>query len=283
MTKPRLAVATNSTPDWTLDTIIDEAARMESLDGIGIWEKRLEGTTAKAVRTQLDQVGLSCSGVYFLGDFTKGVDNAVEAARKTLDTTAALGAAQVLFLPGPRVDGMSLREATYMAREGLERCADIAAPLGITVSVEPLHPVMIGKYGFTNTLAQTAALRDGVANTSLCLDTWNSWWEPDLDADLERVADDIAWVHLCDYNGGANANPMNRLAVGEGVLPFEQQLRPLMRRGFDGWLEFELMQDKADTHYTADTYGEALRTSVVHTHAVLQRLREEAAVSEAAE
>ena len=266
---PRLSIATNSTPDWSLDRLLDFCADDARVEGVGVWQKRLKDTSASAVRKRMDDAGLSCSSLYFAGGFTQGVDAAMDKVSPLLDQAQTLGAPQILYLPGPRLDGQDLQTATRLAREGLERTAEAAAERGIRVGVEPLHPIMAGKYGFACTWDQTLSLMDGIPNTHLCLDTWNSWWEVGIEDKLADSASEITWIHVCDWKGGTSANPMNRATPGDGIIDFESLLSPILSAGFDNWIEFELMQDKAKPLYTSETYADALTRGLDHMESIL--------------
>jgi sugar phosphate isomerase/epimerase len=114
----------------------------------------------------------------------------------------------------------------------LNRCADVAEPLGVDLIVEPVNRYEVN---FINTCAEGVEIIERANRPCLKL-------MPDLfhmnieDASfrlaLESARRYIAYVHVADSN---------RLAPGWGHMPFDEIFRILEDIGYDGYLTAEIL------------------------------------------
>ena len=119
-------------------------------------------------------------------------------------------------------------EDREVLRAGLAELGAHAAAAGVSVFFEPLNRY---EDHMVNTLAQGAALIDGLPGVRLLADTYHmNIEEDDLCAALRSVADVLGAVHLSDSN---------RAQPGTGHVPFAAVIATLREVGFDGVLSVE--------------------------------------------
>ena len=261
----KLAISTITTSDWKYEDILRHYPQVEGLDGIGFWQDVLRGQKSADVRRQVTDAGLEISGLYFVGGFTKDLSAKLEEARRGVDQAHELGTKNLLFLSGPVTEEVDKYAALDTAKQAVAELQPYCAEAGVTLCVEPLHPIMMGKYGMLATVAQATEVMRAAPGSKLCFDTWNSWWEVGIEDWLRDRVGDIAWVHLCDWKGGQESKPMNREVPGRGVAPLSTMVNILKEGGFDGWYDVELMTDE----YRASDYPELLRRCVAGSRALL--------------
>lgn len=116
--------------------------------------------------------------------------------------------------------------------ESLAELLDFAAPLGVTIVLEPINRY---ETDFINRLDEAAAWvpRLGRPNLGLMPDLFHmNLEETSITGALVAQADLLRYVHLADSN---------RLAPGAGHLPFRDILETLRGIGYAGWAALEIL------------------------------------------
>lgn len=175
----------------------------------------------------------------WLGDFDPSRRRrALDALRAQLDGVAALGGRGVIT---PAAWGMFTRrlppfeepprtpeQDRDLLREGLAELGAHAQRAGVELLLEPLNRY---EDHMVNTVAQAAALIDGLPGVRILADTYHmNIEEDDLCAALRAVAPVLGAVHLSDSN---------RHQPGTGHVPFGAVFATLRECGFDGVLSVE--------------------------------------------
>lgn len=146
------------------------------------------------------------------------------------------------------VPDANLREGWKVAREWLREAAQAAAEAGVRVAFEPLGPEGMYQDSFIHGLDQGLRLLDDVDAdaTALVVDAWHVWAEHDLAPRLERVAERVAVVHLCDWPSGGPRALDDRVLPGDGIMPLQDQIvGPLQAGGYTGPLTLEVLSDSS--------------------------------------
>lgn len=244
------------TSEWDLEQDVATYSTIDGIDGIGIWRNELDEVGLDRAVEILDSSSLTVTSLISARGFTEDYEEAIEDGRRAIQQAAAIGAPQLLVLTGPRI-GVSTVEADDIAREALEALAPEAADAGITLAFEPIHPLDAACYSSTVTLGQAEEVVRSVPQTGLLFDTWNSWWEPDIEQTLERVSDTLVGVQIADWRSG-RVDPRDRALPGEGVVPLQSLIDVIESTGYDGWYELEVITGR----YEPDEYETMLRDAV---------------------
>jgi D-psicose/D-tagatose/L-ribulose 3-epimerase len=183
-------------------------------------------------------LGVTAVGVMGGGSAISPDRGAREAAldhlKWLIDCTAALGGEHVA---GPFYHPLGEFTGTGPTEDETARCAEVhkqaaqyAAPLGVTLAVEPLNRF---ECYFLNTMEQATALAERVdePNYGYLFDTFHSNIEEnDVPALIGETIGAIRHVHISENNRGA---------PGAGHIAFQPIFEALRGGGYDGWLTVE--------------------------------------------
>lgn len=267
MTAPRIAISEITTAEWSLEEDIEHYGATEGVEGIGIWRDKIaafDGNAADAA-TLVDEADLDVCSLIFAGGFTgpEEFEAQIEDAKSAIEDAVTLDAPVLMVLAGPRL-GISVEEGDRLVRDALERLAPTAREAGVELALEPLHPVDATRFSTVVTMDQALDLVDGIDGAAILYDTWNTWWDPQVEAAIDRAGDDIAAVHVADWLH-PNDDPRDRAVPGDGEAPLSDLLSSVADAGYEGWFEVELFTEQ----YMPEEYPDLLERCVAGTREVL--------------
>ncbi len=221
------------------------ACASAGVGAVSLWRhKYIEGdasVTARAVRDAGLEVSSLCRGGFFTGtrsEAAAGADNL-----RAIEEAVQLAAPVLVLVCGPALNGdIAAAEATI--RTGIEGMLVEAAAAGVTLAIEPFHPMFLAERSAIVTLAQANRLLEEIAHPSLriAVDTYHVWWDPDLMTELDRAAGRVAAVHVGDWLVPTPELLAGRGLPGDGVIPLGSLVAEIhTRTGFDGPLEVEVL------------------------------------------
>jgi sugar phosphate isomerase/epimerase len=158
--------------------------------------------------------------------------------------------------------------------DALAELAPGAAAAGVTLAVEPLHPMYAADRAVVSTLGQAldlvAPFPAEVAG--VVVDTFHVWWDPDVAAQIARAGRErrIATYQVCDWRTPLEADVLlSRHQPGDGVIDLDGLTRAVVAAGYDGDAEVEIFHA---TTWAADPGAVALRTAQAFDAAVAPAL-----------
>lgn len=245
MSSSRIAVSEITTAEWSFAEDVEAYGAAAGVDGIGVWRDKLgEADRSVAAAAELiADAGLEACSLIFAGGFTDpdAFDDQVADAEAAIEDAATLGAPVLLVIAGPRL-GVTAAEGDELVRAALEELAPTARDAGVTLALEPLHPVDATRFSTVVTLEQARAIVDDLDGVGLMVDTWNVWWDPSAPEAIRRAGDDVAAVHLADWRHPSD-DPRDRAPPGEGVAPLGDLVEAARDAGYAGWYEVELFTE----------------------------------------
>ena len=245
-----LAVATADALPSAFVVFRDDLARCVDLcaelgyDGVELALRHASQVDVPRIKRRLAATGLEVpcisSGQVFAADrlyFThpdpairdQAVDRIVEMIRLAAEFGAKVNTGRVRGLIH---EGESTQAACRRYLDCIQRCADVAEPLGVDLIVEPVNRYEIN---FINNCTEGLAIvrASGRKCVKLMPDVFHMNIEDASFRDAFRAArNDISYVHIADSN---------RLAPGWGHLPFDEIFDSLDEIGNDGWLTAEIL------------------------------------------
>jgi len=265
VTERRLAISGVTTAAWSFEERVAAFGEAPGVEGIGVWRDSLDASDLDAdqAAARIDDAGLEVSSLIFAGGFTGEFEAAVADAERAIADAATLGAPVLLLLGGPRL-GVSATEGDRLVARALDRLAPVARAAGVTLALEPLHPVDATRFSTVVTLDQALDLVAGVDGAGVMFDTWNTWWDPAVYDALDRAGDDVAAVHVADWRHPSD-DPRDRAVPGEGVAPLRDLLAAVEGTGYEGWYEVELFTER----YAPADYPDLVGACVEGTRSVL--------------
>jgi sugar phosphate isomerase/epimerase len=235
-----------------------DACAAAGVDSVAPWRHKYLQGSASLTRVALDQHGVKatslCRGGFFTGtrpDSEAKVDN-----RRAVEEAAELGAQVLVLVCGPVTPHGGIRAAESAILHGLEELLPHALEHGVTLAVEPFHPMFAAERSAVVTLAQASRLVRTVLGTpgsdppshgphstglGLAVDTYHVWWDPDLESSLARAADLIAAVHVADWLLPTTDLLAGRGLPGDGVIDLPGLLGQIRDLGYSGPFEVEVL------------------------------------------
>ena len=252
----RLSINQLTTRDqWSLPEAADGYARA----GVGAmavwWEKLREIGGARAARVIRD-AGLAVTG-YCAGGMLTARDPAerqrrIDDNRRMVDEAAAIGSSCLVALGGglDRCDS-DIEGARRRALDGFAELLPYVRDAGIVLALEPLHPMVCATRSVLCTLRQANEWCDALGGgpdvdggVGIALDTYNVWWDPELESQIERAAGRIAAYHVSDWLPDTRDLRFDRGMPGDGVIDFRRFAERVTAAGYRGRHEVEILSSR---------------------------------------
>lgn len=231
---------------WTLAQAIEGCAR-HGVPGISPWRDKLGemgvAKAAKAIRDAgLTVTGL-CRGGMFPAADEAGRKAAIEDNRRAIEEAHAIGAQCLVVLGGGLPPGSKdLPGARRMFHDGLAAVLPDARAAGVTIALEPLHPMTCADRSVLSTLAQALDLCDEFgAGVGVAVDVYHVWWDPDVARQIARAGSRIAAFHACDWLVPTTDLVFDRGMPGDGVIDIPALRAMVTAAGYTGMTEIELL------------------------------------------
>lgn len=252
---PRLSLNQATVKRATLREALD-TTRAAGIAGIGLWREPVaEVGLDDAVRLVADS-GLRVSSLCRGGFFTapEGAERvvALDDNRRAIEETAALAAAGadgsaaalVLVAGGLPAGDRDLAGARERVRDAIGALEDDASAAGVTLAIEPLHPMYAADRAVVSTLGQAIDIAEQFGPAvGVVVDTFHVWWDPQV---LEQIAragrgGRIASYQVCDWITPLPADVLLARGVpGDGHIDFGPLGAAVRDAGWMGDVEVEI-------------------------------------------
>jgi len=246
---PRLSInqATIKYADLATALTVTAGAGVTS---IGLWREPVAEVGLDAAVRLVADSGLRVSSLCRGGFFTspEGTERraSLDENRRAIAETAALGAPTLVLVAGGLPAGSrDLVGARERVRDAVGELAGEARDAGITLAIEPLHPMYASDRAVVSTLGQALDIAEqfGADAVGVVVDTFHVWWDPALAAQIYRAGAGgrIASYQVCDW---ATPLPHDVLLArhypGEGVIDFAAISQLVRVAGYTGDVEVEI-------------------------------------------
>jgi sugar phosphate isomerase/epimerase len=234
---------------WGLAECIEGCAR-HGIPGISPWRDVLAAMGVDAAARRIREAGLSvtglCRGGMFPAADAEGRRRAIEDNRRAIAEAHALRAACLVMVCGGLPPGSKdLPGARAMVRDGLEAILPEARAAGVTLALEPLHPMTCADRSVLSTLGQALDLCEALGEgTGVALDVYHVWWDPALEAQMARAAGRIAAFHACDWLVPTTDTVFDRGMMGDGVIDIPRLRALAQAAGYAGAVEVEILSHR---------------------------------------
>lgn len=243
----RLSLNQKTTNSLTLPEAIEVCTR-QGLSSIGVWREPLAQIGVERARGLLDDAGLRVSSLCRGGFLT--AEHPDERRRAHLDNVAAIREAAgigaptlVMVVGGLPAGSRDLIGARERMAEEIARLAPIAGDHGITLGLEPMHPIFASDRGVLSTLGQALDLaeRFPVEQVGVVVDSYHVWWDPQLAQQVARAGERVVSFQVCDWVVPlADDALLSRGMMGDGCIDFREHWRLVERAGYTGDVEVEI-------------------------------------------
>jgi sugar phosphate isomerase/epimerase len=263
-----LAVHTATLKQFDLPTCLEKLVGA-GVGGVSVWRDSFDelgiDAAAKLVRQSGLRVPALVRGGFFVASDAAKRAEAVEENLRCLDEAEALQAEMVVLVVGAE-PGVPLAEARDQVRAGIEACLPHAEQTGVRLAIEPLHPMYAADRSCINRLGEARAICEALEHPLLgvAVDAYHVWWDPDLEAELERLGrlKALFGYHVCDWKVQTDHLLLDRGLMGEGVIDLARLGRLVREHGFVGLDECEIFSTR---HWQRD--GDEWLNMIVDAHA----------------
>ena len=245
------------------------------IPSIGLWREPVAEVGLAAAQRLVATSGLRVSSLCRGGFFTATDPDLRRAAlaenrcaiaeTATLAAAGAAGSAPVLVLvAGGLPDGdRDLPGARERARDAVGALVDDAVAAGVTLAIEPMHPIYAADRGVISTLGQALDVAEQfpAATVGVVVDTFHVWWDPQLAEQLKRAGAGgrIAGYQVCDWITPLPADALlARGMMGDGHIDFAAITAAVSDAGYTGDIEVEIFNQGI---WDADPAAVAARTA----------------------
>lgn len=234
------------------------------IPSIGLWREHVQEAGPERSARMVRDAGLRVSS-YCRGGFLTDpalTEQARESNLRAIDEAAALDAATLVLVVGGLPEGeRDLRAIRDRVARELEYLVPRAADRGVTLGLEPLHPMFCADRAVLSTLGQALELSAWfpTETVGVVVDTYHVWWDPGVYRQIERAGSlgRIASFQVCDWVLPLPEDPLlGRGMVGDGHIDVRSLHRAVQRAGYDGDVEVEIFNADiwaADSDQVIDT------------------------------
>ena len=257
---------------------LDQALRVTAEAGIpaiGLWREPVAEVGLDAAVRLLADSGLRVSSLCRGGFFTAepGAPRAAALAenRRAIDETAALAAAAasgsaavlVLVAGGLPAGSRDLPGARERVRDAVGELEADARAAGVTLAIEPLHPMYAADRAVISTLGQALDIAEQFSSDAVgvVVDTFHLWWDPQVCQQIGRAGRGgrIASYQVCDWVTPLPADVLlARGMMGDGHIDFRALTEAVTAAGYTGDVEVEIFNQAI---WDADPAAVAERTA----------------------
>ena len=261
---------------WTLEQAIDGYAR-HGVAGIGTWSEGVREIGLARAARRIRDAGLAVTG-HLVGGLLTESEPAARRARiddnlRVIDEAAEIGARCIVTLAGGLPAGTrDLEGARARALDGLAEILPAARAAGVTLGLEPLHPMICAARSVLPTLEMAndwyealSAGGDG-RGLGIVVDVYAVWWDPNLAREIDRARGRICAFHVSDWLAETVDLRLDRGMMGDGVIDIPGIRGMVEAAGFDGMPEVEIFSARdwwrRDPDEVVRTAIERCRTAV---------------------
>lgn len=228
---------------------------------IGLWREPVQEVGLATAARMLADSGLRftthCRGGFFTLPEGAARRASLEDNRVAIDETATLAAAGadgstailVLVAGGLPEGSRDLVGARERVRDAIGELAPYAAAAGVTLAIEPLHPMYATDRCVVSTLGQALDIAADFdpAVVGVTVDTFHIFWDPEVEVSIARAGREgrIATYQVCDWKTPLPADVLlGRHYPGDGVIDLPALTCAVMDTGYDRDIEVEIFNEQ---------------------------------------
>ncbi|WP_091446521.1 sugar phosphate isomerase/epimerase family protein [Micromonospora yangpuensis] len=210
--------------------------------GVGLWREPVQeyglARAAKLVRDAGLSVTSLCRGGFFTTDGWR------DENRRAIEEAATLGTSVLVLVSGGLPAGSrDLDGARRMVADAVADLAPEAAAAGVTLAIEPLHPMFCSDRCVVATLGQALdiAERFDPGTVGVVVDTYHLWWDDAVYHQIDRAGSRIAAFQVADWITPLPEGVLlGRGLPGDGCVDLRRFRQAVDAAGYHGPIEVEV-------------------------------------------
>ncbi len=241
----RVSVSAICTFGLTLEEDL-EFWREHDITNVGVSVAKLERHGWDDGLARVLDAGLRVTNLIGLGPFQLAHSERWGAQQerlvRALDVARAVGAECLVFTTGP-AGPLEWGDAADALETAMTPVLTEARAVGVPFAIEHTNPLRVD-VGFVHTLRDAIDIARRLG-TGVCMEINACWAERDLAATIRAGVDTLALVQVSDFAIGTLSTP-NRLVPGDGDIPLARILDTVLRAGYAGCFDLELIGPAID-------------------------------------
>jgi sugar phosphate isomerase/epimerase len=242
----RLAMNQATVPRWTAPQAIDGCARA-GYRAVGLWRDRVQecgiSVAARVARNAQMTISSLCRGGWFCAPDAAARLARLEDNKRAIEEAAELSAATLVLVCGPAAS-KDLGAGRSEVHDAIANLTEKARECGVTLGIEPMHPLYCADRSVVVTLAQALDMARSVdwsgEVVGLVLDSYHLWWDPSLDVGITEAAQRILAVQLADWLAPLPDALNGRGMLGDGSIDLRRFRELTESAGYSGAIEVEI-------------------------------------------
>ncbi|WP_175106572.1 sugar phosphate isomerase/epimerase family protein [Pararobbsia alpina] len=236
-----------STP---LEPTLDACVRL-GIKAVALWTQNYRGMGSRVASQMVRDRGLAVTGICRMSGFGEATDDsswrdAIDDAHQLIDDAAEFRAGSITVIGGgmPKNCGTIL-DTRERILKGVKIVASHAREVGVTLALEPLHPMVAAERGAISTLEYASSLaRECGSGVGVMVDSYNVWWDPALHASIASANGLIAGYQVSDWLVPTTDLAFDRGMMGDGVIDLRGIRSRVEAAGYKGYVEVEILSHK---------------------------------------
>ena len=212
-----------------------------------IWKPMLDEVEVKQAKSSLRDSGVQAEAIcaLVLIDSQSEEDQISQRLKnhQLLEIAAELEISSIVVITGglpSNSKNIQLKKGDALAE--LELLLPTAEKLGISLSLEPLHPMICGTRSVISSLRDAFEILDGLShpNLTIALDSYALWWDQGLEDQIQQAGTRIRHLHVSDWLSQTKDLRLDRGMPGDGCIDNRKIRTWMEREGFKGPVEVEI-------------------------------------------
>ncbi len=236
---------------WSLRQAIEGLSR-HGIHGIAVWRDKLAELGVDEGARMLRDHAMTVSGFCIAGlQATRDAARwraQLDDNRRVIAEAQAIGARAIVFVAGGLDEGdRDLAGAKDRVKEALVALLPEAKAAGMTLAVEPLHPMICASRSVLVSLEEANDWLDEIdagPELGLAIDVYHLWWDPNLAREIARAAPRIAAYHINDWLYDTRDLRLDRGMMGDGAIDLAGFRGMMEEAGWDGLHEVEIFSER---------------------------------------
>lgn len=264
----RLSINSETIKQWSLEELVAGCGKA-GVPGVAPWREPVQAYGVERAARLIRDAGLTVTSLCRGGFYTAAEPVARRAAlddnRRAIDEAATLDCRVLVLVSGGLGTGdRDLVGARQRVADALAGLAPYAGERGVQLAIEPLHPMYCSDRCVVSTLAQAIdlALPFPAEQVGVVVDTYHSWWDPELAAQVRRAGETgrLALFQVADWVTPLPEGVLlGRGQLGDGHVPLREIRQLVDATGHDGPVEVEIFNPALWARDGAEVLAEVIR------------------------
>jgi sugar phosphate isomerase/epimerase len=263
----RFSLNVATTKYWPLEEAVAGCVAA-GVGNIGLWREEVTAYGLDRCATLVKDAGLRVTSLCRGGFFSS--DGWLDDNCRAIEEAAVLGAPVLVLVSGGLPPGSRDLDAArgHVAR-AVEALVPYAVDAGVTLGMEPLHPMYCADRCVVATLGQALdiAERFPPEAVGVVVDTYHLWWDDQVWAQIARAGEGrrIACFQVADWVTPLPAGVLlGRGLPGEGSVELRRFREAVDAAGYTGPVEVEVFHEEVWARPGAEVLGASIAGYLEH-------------------